>query len=82
MASIAYNIEQITNFDVQDLPTIKNVIEEIPINKINKLIDNFNLIIDNSTTNKTKILNEKNINKFIKINTKLILKSIKKLNKK
>lgn len=49
----------------EDIPTFKNIIEEIPMDKLNLIIDKAGIIIKNSKINKSYIFDLDEINKFI-----------------
>lgn len=63
-----------------DIPNINNIIEEIPTNTVNIIIDKVLYIINNSKVNEELIFNIDNIKKFINISTILILSKINELN--
>jgi len=60
-------------------PTFKNIIEEIPMEKMQLLLDEAGLIIANSTINKDYVFNLEQVEKFIELSTKLILSNLKEL---
>ena len=60
-----------------DIPGITNIITEIPINKLNVLIDKAGIIVANTKENKDLVFDISDISKFIETSTKIILSSIK-----
>ena len=63
-----------------EIPTLEYIIEEIPMEKLNLLINQAGVIIENSKENKNFIFDIKNVSKFIETSTKLILAEIEKIN--
>ena len=64
-----------------ELPELENIIEEIPMNKLNIIINQMAIIIENSKKNKDFIFNIENIKTFIKLSTDLILAKIIEIDK-
>ena len=60
-------------------PVFKNIIKEIPMDKIKLIIDQASIIIENSKTTKDLVINIDNIKSFIDMCTKLILAKLKEL---
>jgi len=63
------------------IPKIKNIIKEIPIDKINLLVDKTLYIIENSKNKKNVVFDIKNIEQFIGISKELILSNINQMKK-
>lgn len=63
-----------------ELPNFNNIIEEIPMDKINLLMDQVFRIIENSKEKKDFIFNIDNIKTFIQTSVELILGKLKELN--
>lgn len=63
-----------------ELPKFNNIIEEIPMNKINLLINQISKIIENSKKRKDLIFNMDNVKIFIQTSVELILAKLKELN--
>jgi hypothetical protein len=64
-----------------ELPKIEPIISEIPMNKLDLLIEKMGLIIKNTTVHKAYIFNLDNINNFIKTAIELTLAKIKEIEK-
>ena len=60
-----------------ELPKIDNIIDEIPMDKLNLIVDQASIIIENSKEKKDMIFNIENVKKFISFSTEIILGSIK-----
>lgn len=60
----------------EELPIIDDIIDEIPIDKLQVLVDKMGLIISNSRQTKELIFDIKNIENFITISTAIILEDI------
>lgn len=73
-----YNIE--LDIFYNEIPDISNIIKEIPMNKLNVIVDKAGIIIANSKIKKDYVFNLENIDKFIETSTDLILANIKELN--
>lgn len=63
----------------EEKPNIEDIIKEIPMNKIQIIIDKLGLIIKNSTQTKPYLFDLKEINKFINFCTNIILSDIEKI---
>ena len=63
-----------------ELPEFNNIIDEIPMDKINLLMDQVSKIIENSKEKKDLIFNIDNIKKFIQTSVELTLGKLKELN--
>ena len=68
------------NVFYEKTPTFENIIKEIPMYKINIIIEKTAYIIDNSKVQKDMVFNVTNIKKFIETSVELILAKIKELN--
>jgi len=62
-----------------EIPKIDNIIEEIPMDKINVIIDKTGKIIENSKERKTMTFDMDSINQFIKLSVELILSNLKEI---
>ena len=62
-----------------DIPQLDNIIEEIPMDKINLIIDKAREIIENSKKNKDFLFDIDNIKKFVNTSVDIILGKIKEL---
>lgn len=62
-----------------DIPELENIIEEIPMDKINIIVNQVANIIEKSREYKEFIFNIENIKSFIKLSTELILSKIKEI---
>ena len=60
-------------------PILNNIIEEIPMDKIQIIIDQSALIVQSSKINKEYVFNVDNIKKFIKTSVDLILSNLLEL---
>lgn len=56
-----------------ELPEFKNIIEEIPMDKLNILMDKMSMIIGNMNKKKELVFNMDNIYKFVETATNLVL---------
>lgn len=56
-----------------EIPFIEDIIQEIPVNRLNELIDKMGVIIENSKKDKTYVFNIEDIKKFISTCTELII---------
>lgn len=63
-----------------EVPKLDNIIEEIPMDKINLIVDNASIIIENSKEKKDMTFNIDNAKKFISFSTEIILNDIKSRN--
>ena len=61
------------------LPKLSNIIEEIPMDKMELLLSQMGIIIENSKEEKDYIFNIENVEKFIATSVKLILGKITEL---
>ena len=61
-------------------PIINNIIEEIPMDKLDVIIKQVSIIIENTKKNKDLVFNIDNINKFIETSVDLIIAKLKELN--
>lgn len=61
-------------------PVFANIIDEIPMEKIDVIINQVLLIIESSKTNKDLVFNFENIENFIKMTVELILSKLKEIN--
>lgn len=59
------------------LPKFDNIITEIPMNEIQKIVDFTGIIIENSKVGKDLIFNKEQVDKFIELSVKLILPDLK-----
>jgi len=79
------NIKIIEAYDLDlkifynDVPKIKFIIEEIPVDKLNIIVDQTSLIISNSKVHKDLVFNIDNVKKFIDLSVKIIESEINKL---
>lgn len=62
-----------------EIPDIENIITEIPMDKLDIIVNKAGNIIANSKTNKSFLFNIKNVENFINLATNLILSDIEKL---
>lgn len=62
-----------------EAPVFKNIIKEIPMDKIQLLLNEAGLIIANSKVKKDYVFNLENVTKFIELSTKLIISNLKDL---
>lgn len=62
-----------------EVPSFRNIIEEIPMQKLQLLLDEAGLIIANSRINKDYVFNVEQVEKFIKLSTELLLSNLKEL---
>lgn len=73
------NISVIEEYDLNlkifynEIPKLQNIIEEIPIQDINKLIEKMGIIIENSKKEKNYVFSIEDIKTFIKTCTDLIM---------
>ena len=63
----------------EDLPDIKDIISEIPMNKLDVLMDKMGLIIENSTYDKEYIFDIESINNFVEMCISGIKDNLKEL---
>ena len=62
-----------------DPPIFKNIIEEIPMDRIGVVIDKMSVIIENSKVNKDLIFNIDNVKNFINLSIELSVAKLKEL---
>ena len=62
-----------------ELPKFSNIIKEIPMDKINLIIDQAGIIIANSKKTKSLTIDINNIKKFVETSTKLILANLEEV---
>ena len=62
-----------------EIPDMKDIIKEIPIEKLNLIIDKAGQIIENSKSSKAYLFNIESIKKFIATSNELILSNLKDL---
>lgn len=80
------NIQLIDKYELDlkifysDIPYIKPIITEIPMDRLDIILNKAGIIIANTKARKDFVFNIKNIEKFIDVCTKLILSEIEKLN--
>lgn len=72
-----YNLELDVFYN--EIPPIANIIKEIPMDKLNIIVDKAGVIISNSRINKEYVFNLENIDKFIETSTQLILAKINEI---
>ena len=63
----------------EQIPEFKNIIAEIPMDKIKLIVDKAGIIIKNSKQDKEFIFNIEHVNIFIKTSVELILSNLKEL---
>ncbi len=63
-----------------ELPKFNNIIEEIPMDKLNLLMNQISFIIENMKKEKAYVFNIDNIKVFIKTSVELILAKLEELN--
>ena len=61
----------------EELPTFNNIIKEIPMDKIQIIIDQAGIIIENTKESKSYVFNMDVVNKFIKTSVYYILSNLK-----
>ena len=64
----------------RDIPKIDNIIKEIPMDRIQLIIDKMSIIIENSKINKDFVFNIENAKMFIETSVELIIANLKELN--
>lgn len=65
----------------EDLPFIDDIIQEIPTDKLQVLVDKMGIIISNSRNTKELVFNIENVDKFISTSAAIILDNILSLEK-
>ena len=87
-----YIYEDYTNLNIQlvdkyeldlkifynEIPDMEPIIEEIPMHKLNIVVDKAGVILANSKTKKEYVFNLENIEQFINTSTDLIISELKK----
>lgn len=79
------NSELIDKYDLelkifyQPLPEIRNLMDEIPMDKLNLIVDKAGSIIENAKTSKSYVFDMNSINKFISQSVDLIEANLKEL---
>ena len=79
------NVNLIDEYDLEldifyeDIPEFKNIIEEIPMDKIQIIVDQAGIIIENTKKTKPYIFNMKLVNKFINTCKEYILSNLEEL---
>ena len=82
------NVDVIDNYNLDlkifynEIPKIDNIIEEIPMDKLNIIVNQAGKIIENSKVHKDFVFNMDSINCFIDLSVKLIESEISKLDLK
>ena len=80
------NIKLLDKYDMDlkifynDLPELNDIIKEIPMKKMQIIVDQMGIIIKNSKEKKNYVFNIKNVETFIKTSTELILSKINEIN--
>lgn len=64
----------------ENVPIFNDIIKEIPMDRIDIIINKTGIIIENSKENKPYLFDEKLINKFIETSIKYILSNLKDIN--
>lgn len=64
----------------REIPKFNNIIDEIPMEKLNVIVDKASIIIANSKSRKDLIFNINNIKKFVETCVEIILTELKILN--
>lgn len=72
-----YNLDLSIFYEIHD--QFKNIIKEIPMDKIQIIIDKAGIIIENSKQSKPYIFNINHIEKFINLSTNIILDELTNL---
>lgn len=62
-----------------ELTPLKNIIEEVPMDKLNIIVDQMAVIIENSKEHKDFVFNIENVKTFIDFSVQLILSKIKEV---
>ena len=81
------NIKLIDKYDLDlkifynEIPNLDTIIEEIPMDKLNIIINKAGEIIANSKVNKAYLFDIYNIEKFVNMSVELILSKIEEINK-
>ncbi len=64
----------------ETIPKLDDIIEEIPMDKIDLIVNKAGNIIENASTRKELIFNLDNIKQFVKVSTEIILSNFDELN--
>ena len=64
----------------EELPAVENIIKEIPMDKINLIVNKTSIIVENSKKEKEYIFDMKIVNKFIDLAIEYILSDLKNKN--
>ncbi len=76
------NIQLFDEYDMDlsifynELPELNNIIEEIPMNRLQVLMDAMSLIIENTKSRKDYVFDLTNVKKFVDLSTDLIVSKI------
>ncbi len=62
-----------------ELPELENIIEEIPMDKIQMIVDKVSVIIENTKVHKDYVFDVSSIETFINTSTNLILAKLEEL---
>lgn len=82
------NIELIDKYNLDlkifynDIPDIANIIEEIPMDKLNVILEKTGTIIIDTKINKAFLFDIHNVQEFIELGTELILSNIQEITSK
>lgn len=77
------NIKLIDEYDLnlsifyEDIPPFKNIIKEIPMDKIDLIVNQAGIIIENTKESKSYVFDMNLVNKFIKMSVDCILSNLK-----
>lgn len=63
----------------EEIPKFKNIIKEIPMDKINIIIDKTGIIIENSKEGKNYVFDERIVSNFIKLSTDYLVDNLKNM---
>jgi len=67
------------NIFYEEIPKIEQIIEEIPVDKLNLIVDKTGVIIENSKVKKDLVFNVDNIKSFVDTSVDLIMAKLKEL---
>ena len=79
------NIKLLDRYDLDlkifynDIPSIEHIIEEIPMDKLDLIINSVGNIIVNTKEQKSYLFNLSNVEEFIELSTKLIISELEKM---
>jgi hypothetical protein len=79
------NVQLIDKYELElkifyeEIPKFRNIIEEIPMDKIKMIVDKTGMIIEDSKRSKPYILNLNLVDKFIKLAVEVILDDLREL---